>query len=195
MKVLKSKLFLFVSKCCQCLIRPWWRKYSQINVRVLSLFVPLIAVNRPVGDQYKSIFNQHHKYFSVDFLQKLQLILCVVLWICPVCPIALCIMICMNLYRSVLAFFISYFLVQTWSSRKCVKLKEAECIVCVDQMQTQYYSSPSMPERERGAGPIWWLVIIFATILFPILRRRDLAKNIVCQENWTPLYQKQEGLF
>ena len=53
-------------------------------------------------------------------------------------------------------------------------------IVCVDQMQTQYYSSPSMPERERGAGPIWWLVIIFATILFPILRRRDLAKNIVC---------------
>ena len=78
---------------------------------------------------------------------------------------------------------IFYFLVQTWSSRKCVKLKEAECIVCVDQMQTQYYSSPSMPERERGAGPIWWLVIIFATILFPILRRHDLAKNIVCQEN------------
>ena len=34
-KVLKSKLFRFVSKCCQCLTRPWRRKYSQINMRVL----------------------------------------------------------------------------------------------------------------------------------------------------------------
>ena len=106
---LKFTIFLYPVFIRQCLIRPLWRKYSQINVRVLSLFVPLIAVNRPVGDQYKSIFNQHHKYFSVDFLQKLQLILCVVLLICPVCPIALCIMICMNLYRNVLAFFISQY--------------------------------------------------------------------------------------
>ena len=49
---LKFTIFLYPVFIRQCLIRPLWRKYSQINVRVLSLFVPLIAVNRPVGDQY-----------------------------------------------------------------------------------------------------------------------------------------------
>ena len=34
-KVLKSKLFRFVSKCCQCLTWPWRWEYSQINMRVL----------------------------------------------------------------------------------------------------------------------------------------------------------------